>query len=526
MNARWIILAVLLGACALAQAESGTAERPLPLASNWNCGGPSEGFTPQWQMEMIEKGHHLILTLGLGGPDAKFDARSQEKWIEPLRKAREKRMPISLLTGEWESTLYSDPKYRAIPGDDNPCVVEREGDPQKMVSPFGPVKWWSDVGRRYTDCEFVRKLEEIYPDPPYVVIVADNEAAKLDWPIAEKDRRYRAKYGDDKSDDLKKKIVGDGYLERYRAMLDAARQGFRAWRGRVILTAYGASPLIEMGQSRGWRKATLWVEGRPAIDPYIWDGMSPSQYITTWDANSDYSMNSPQACAMNLVVQERLFRKARPMLFSEVSVWDGAYDGRKTAVIKLKKWAAEGQKVPPERYGGMVKWVMWMPRASIVRDYRWWHEPRQPQGQFPGMEKPYAQVIAAVDQVHQYPLLARFWREGALVANPAHQHPYQYDIPDEVKSEPRWFQLDSSANPPWPWDLNTPVHVWSFAYVMGREPAREWMVYTFAPLGTRPEVEVQLPGYGPVKLSASQSGSYFHVVEKEKNVVPVVVGNP
>jgi len=75
-----------------------------------------------------------------------------------------------------------------------------------------------------------------------------------------------------------------------------------------------------------------------------------------------------------------------------------------------------------------------------------------------------------VDEVHESPVLARFWREGTLVANTAHEHPYKHSVPEELAAMPRWFLLDSDANAPWPWGVNMSVNVWSFAYLIGEEP--------------------------------------------------------
>ena len=55
------------------------APRPLPLAANW-CAGhfkAAEQYSPDWQIEMIEKGHHLLFSIHYSG-------RVQgawEKWV-------------------------------------------------------------------------------------------------------------------------------------------------------------------------------------------------------------------------------------------------------------------------------------------------------------------------------------------------------------------------------------------------------------------------------------------------------------
>ena len=42
------------------RANSSDVGRPLPLAGHWNLGQEKNGFSPGYQMKMIERGHHLL----------------------------------------------------------------------------------------------------------------------------------------------------------------------------------------------------------------------------------------------------------------------------------------------------------------------------------------------------------------------------------------------------------------------------------------------------------------------------------
>jgi len=522
---------------ALQATDAEPAEHPLPLATNYNTGQTGAGFTPQWQMEMIEKGHHLLLTFGGCRLDAKYTEHAKKYHEAALTGAAKKKIPISFACPDFEAALYRDETYRKLPPEDSPLVVGLDGKildfavsypPGKYagVSPFGVVNWWKHMGRRYTDNELMHKLQEIYPDPPYVVFVSNNEARKLNWSRVEESLRYMEKHGAGKPDVFKQKVTGDGYIERYRALIEGFREGLRQWKDRAVIGAYGGAPLKRMGRTEDWQAWRPPVPGRIAIEPYFWEAVSPSQYITTWNNNSDFTVYGPQTAAMNLVVQKQLFEKVNPKLFWEVSVWDAAFRPSPRAVEKPIKWRQEGQSFPWERYAGFVKWMMWIPRARAVRDFRWWHEPREASGRFPGALNSFGQVIAAVDEVHQFPVLAKFWRQGQLVPNTAHEHPYRHNLPEEVKGYARWFQLDCDANPPWPWGIDTPVEAWSFAYVIGKAPEREWMVFAQAPKSARSNVTVEVPGYGLINVTATQSGSYYHLIEKAKSVTPIVLGGP
>lgn len=500
--------------------------RPLPLASNYNTGQTGEGFTPEWQIEKIRNGHHLLVTFGMSGPDAKATDHLRKYFTEALQFAAAKKLPISFACPDFEAILYGDKKYRDLAVEESPLVIGTDGKildfqvsypPGKNagVSPFGPPKWWRDAGQRYTDNELFHELQKVYPDPPYVLFISNNEARKLRWDMVEQSKRYLDLHGAGRPDAYKKKVTGDGYIQCYQALVAGVRSGLGSWKDRAIIGAYGGAPFKQMGRTTNWDERALLVPDRPAIEPVIWEAISPSQYLTTWDDNTDYTVFSPQTAAMNLVVQEKAFRSVRPDLFWEVSVWDANF--RPGAPEKPKLWRSQGQSVPPERYGGLVKWIMWMPRAAVVRDFRWWHEPREAKDQFPGAWNSYEHVVAAVDEVHEIPVLARFWREGALVPHTTHKHPYNQNIPEIFKNEPRWFQLDCDANQPWPWGIDTEVAVWCFAYVISNRPNREWLVYAFAPKGDRMNVTVSIPDFTSVELTATQGGAYYHVIEANGN---------
>jgi hypothetical protein len=110
-------------------------------------------------------------------------------------------------------------------------------------------------------------------------------------------------------------------------------------------------------------------------------------------------------------------------------------------------------------------------------------------------------------------MLRRFWQEGRLVANPKGGHPYEEALTPELSSRPRWFLLDSPANPPRPWQLSTPLAVYSLALVRGRAPHREWLVYAFSPLKKSAVVPVRIPGGPQAMVSTAQRGAFTRIEE-------------
>jgi hypothetical protein len=128
-------------------------------------------------------------------------------------------------------------------------------------------------------------------------------------------------------------------------------------------------------------------------------------------------------------------------------------------------------------------------------------------------------IIAAVDLVHENPVLCEWWRKGELVPNRAHEHPYQVDIPEEYQDENRWFLLDANVNSQeYPWEMFWEVRVFAIALVRGQAPKRQWLVYAHSPLADRKDVELMIPDYGKINVDVSIGGSFYEVYETEKSV--------
>ncbi|MBM4041326.1 MAG: hypothetical protein FJ290_22725 [Planctomycetes bacterium] len=98
-----------LAACWLGSAcAQEAAPRPLPWAASWCVGHfkPAEQYSPDWQIEMIEKGHHLFLSIAYGGRtrgDYSVWERQEldDKFIlyckQAVLKAAERKLPICLV---------------------------------------------------------------------------------------------------------------------------------------------------------------------------------------------------------------------------------------------------------------------------------------------------------------------------------------------------------------------------------------------------------------------------------------------
>ena len=122
-------------------------------------------------------------------------------------------------------------------------MVTLEGKVLGKLSPFGPLEPWRDPARFYAATPTMRRVQAIYPDPPLVLFISNNEAPRLRWNEVEtRSRRYLEKYGKGRSDEFKREVVARGWMERYPVMLGAMRDALisPAWRKNVRFVGYDA----------------------------------------------------------------------------------------------------------------------------------------------------------------------------------------------------------------------------------------------------------------------------------------------
>lgn len=494
----------------------GATGYPLPLAAHWNLGEGKGGFGPNYQLGLINEGHHVLPWLLHPHWTAEpADTRWLNYYEAAIKRAAELRLPIALVSTQWEIYLSVEDQYLNLPAATNPNVVTDKGQVMRMVSPVGGVDAWRQLGRRWTNSKMMAKLQEWYPNPPAVYFLSNNEHTKLEWTKLETDSRYVARYGTGRSDEFKRKIAGDGWITRYRAIQEGLREGLAtdAWREKAVFMGYDAFGPAHYGRWPGWMEYSLYSKGR--IDPsYLaWDGTSVSFYVFNWSAITDHTVFSPQLEAMNFVFMQAEARRNNPDFFFEMSLWNGNEPG--AANDKLAEYAKQGQPYSPARYSGMTQFGMWLLRPRVVREFRSYLATVQ------DFEQYFQEVVNAVDRVHTQATLRDFWQKGKLVGNRAEQHPYQSNLPEEYQTAERWFLLSTSVDPPRPWTLSTELPVYALALTQGKAPQRQWLVYAHAPREAKPQVQVTIPEYKPVKIDVAVGGSFYLVDEKWQRVTPV-----
>ena len=484
---------------------------PLPLAAHWNTGSRMGGFSPVYQMLMIEQGHYLLPWFSLPSPWSTESVSNNGYYEKAIKKAAELRLPISFISTQWESPLTDSMKYFFLPGPENPNFVDTKGVIHKKVSPFGPEPLWREVGEKWTTSEIVRKFQEWYPDPPLVLFVSNNEHGKLVWHEVENSSKYMAKYGSGRDDNFKRKVVGDEWVKRYRELQGGMRAGLIApgWSEHSKFIGYEAFGTRAFGRWTDWLQYSLFSPGRIEPWPLAWDGASLSYYVDNWSPVTDHTVMSPQIEAMNWVFMRDEAWHLNKDFWVEMSTWDGHLPG--TADDKREYYRKNGTKFSPERYEGYVQFGMWLLRPRIVREFR------DHLSKVTKDEPYFMSVVNSVDRVHDNPVLRKFWRKGSLVENKNNLHPYQINIPNEYKTVGRWFLLDTDLDPKRPWDLNTNIPVYSLALVLGDKPNREWLLYAQSPLKNFNNVKITITDYAPVNITVSPHGVFYYV--KEKNSV-------
>ncbi len=488
-------------------------------------GSQGRGWTPQYQIELLQEGHYLLPWMGWpkGDPDKdeKAAARFHEYYGELLGLCRQLKLPISFRGTQWEAMLVGK-QYRARPAEECPAVIRPDGKAIGKLSPFGPIDPWRDPAEVYVDTPAMKKLQQLYPDPPLVLFVSNNEAPDLRWhQVEELSKRYLDRYGKGKPKKFMREVVARGWMERYPVMFQAMREALvsETWKKNVRFVGYGAFGPSHFGRWSGWKEYSLITDEWTSPDWHIWHGGSPSYYTHNWCPNRDHWVWSTQVQSMNWIFQLEEAWKVNPDFWWEVSLWDGnqgkwkpgmGYDPEFLKNSKACQYMKDGQTYTPDRFEGWVQFGLWLLRPRVVREFRGSTVPLEPWRPF------FDRLLASVDRVHHDATLVEFWRHGQLVPNTAHEHPYQENVPEKYRNVNRWFLLDTDLDAPRPWDQKTNIPVFSMALELGEKGSRRWLIYAHSPLEDRRGVTITLPGFALFKADVPRAGVFYTVDEKSK----------
>ena len=529
-----------------ATALNSDTNHPLPLMASWEAGTQwnyntaSAGYTPDWQVQTIASGHHLLPWFVSPDPEMLCTTQTCQNngsliwpsyYQNAINSAAANNLPITLNATQWEHYLIDDPTYYNLPPSQSPDVVGLDGVVHTIVnqygttlatlSPFGAIGPWYDVGKKWGSSLMMTQLQGWYPNPPLVIFLSNNEALKLAWTDVETDLTYVNLYGLGRSDDFKRQVVAAGWITRYRQLQQGFRDGLinSSWKAKAVFVGYEAFGPRHFGRWSGWMDYSLYIPNRIDPSPLMWDGGSPSFYLAPSNPPTDDHVYSPQVEVMNYPFMMSEALQLNPTFWFELSTTNGcdwyppnlSDTGCQTMLTNMPNYT-------PERYAGMVQFGMWTIRPRVVRDWRAAAEPRT-------QSEPYFTALeGAVDRVYVNPILQRFWRQGQLVANPALLHPYETNIPVEYASASRMFMLSTSADPSSFSNLSTAVSAYVLARVIGQSPQRTWLVYVDAPNGPINQLTVTIPNYRNIQVNADSAGE-FYLVDETNSTVSLVGTN-
>ena len=516
---------------------NGPAGRPLPLVSHWNVGSVRGTFQPDHQIELIQRGSHVLPWCAWPGGDPN-NPKQRDRFLGYYARliglCRDLKLPISMRGTQWEAMLVKK-AYRDGPLERWAGVLTPDGQRMPKLSPFGAVEPWKDPAAAYVDTPGMKWLQQAYPDPPLVLWVSNNEAPDLRWHQMRHSKRYQDTHGAGRSDQFKRRVVARGWMRRYPVMFRAMRDALvsETWRKNVRFIGYGAFGPSHFGRWSAWKQYSLITDEWTSPNWHIWDGGSPSYYTHNWCPNRDHWVWSTQVQSMNWIFQLDEAWRVNPNFWFEISTWDGneikawlkgraAKDPAKIAPELLKKSKAlqylkDGQDYPPERTLGWVQFGLWLLRPRAVREFRGHATPLAPVKEY------WLQTVRAVDRLYAGGTLEEFWRFGRLVPNRAHRHPYQEAVPEKYAEVHRWFLLDTSLDPPRPWKHQTNLPVFSLALVRGEKPARRWLLYAHSPLADRKGVRITIPGGRRATVDVPRAGAFYRVEEAGGRVSPIEV---
>jgi hypothetical protein len=515
--------------------------RPLPLAASFLTGEPNgpDHPTPAYQLGpngWLKRGYHFLPTFHMPAPDREQGlnppALDDSYYGAALAEARALNLPLVFYGTQWEILLLNRPD--ALNGDHIWKLIN--GTKTMMPGSLREAEWF-EAGRRWSASAQMRRLMALYPNPPRVIFISNNEAYKLEWGNHYQDPRVMQR---DPACFAKTQTTGGNLSENgpgrncvraamarewkrlYGQLLAGFREGMRGqpWESKMTLVGYDAFGPLNVGRAHNWMDHSLVVmdessRGRVASwSPWtdIWDGGIVSLYTHSWEsAINDYTRASPQAESSNVATQLAAVRATKPAFWFEAGVWDGWEPGKWFYQDKRKQLALSTQVPSPERYAGWVRYVTWATRAPVVREFRGYNNTvAQTDGHFKA-------VIDATEQVWNDADLKNFWREGELVANDAAIHPYNWwHEPDGGRVQGHRNLLLATPSHPWQPtqygaepnnDFGHMLPVFTLALKRGSD----YLVYAHAPAGAQQSVRIELPGAFAITENVPVVGRFFVV---------------
>lgn len=553
---------------------------PLPLAATWGAGEIREmsgkahnivddqrwASLPLQQIQLIEQGHYILPTLtfnpelDIGDIWPSFPSNEINKFYETnrsyyrdaFRMLSRYHLPFTLKSTEYEFVFCTfaepraedgsywcwfkdsqrlNPRFRRQLSSFSPPQPYKPSYPQ--VLPSGEPSVWGELGSLWTKGNFLKELQTIYPDPPLVQFLSNNEYPRLDWRFFPEQANHTGNEAlkawvdahhlslnpnespvSDNSNWIRR-VFFEGWRPLYGALFQGAKAELPpAWAHSTRFAGYDSFFPWNYGlrgvcfdDAGGNQGRNLLYPGNLVPWSQIWDGNSIHLYRTLQGAMTlAHAHLSVQNFAF--AIKETL-NKLNPEYFLEISIWNGRPQDDLPHYRKS-----------PLRQEGETQFDMWLLRPRVVREYRSWTTPP-----LENPERYFYSVINSVDRVHNNAILRQFWRSSSLVPNRAKKHFYSgCDLPGYENAD-RWYLLDSPNNGtsgPCTWNARTQdwnvqaafgmdeLHhsvcpelenpVFALARVQNEPPSRQWLVYAYTP---KQPVQFKAESFRGLSCSAS-----------------------
>lgn len=529
----------------------------LPVAGCWNTGenqqteGQDAGYSPDWQYDrIVNYGDPILPTFEWFDDFAPNAVASRPVYYQPLFDyAAEHSLPLVFVGRNFIDLFRLNPPWQGDTPVDHPFHIKAsDGSVVKRASPWSPnVHQWYALGQKvgsYLATEFAAH----YPVPPAVYLMDNNETgydemgeslqdtrvptvvtnAYANLPQHEASQVHRAEYF---------RAMSLRYAEFRRGLRDALPEGWK----RIKMLAYG-----QFGNEFGaahyepdkLRYSFPWGDAGGGGAIHNHDGMSCNVgYLHNWSSGLPGLVRSPQMEAGNVLHALQQYRgTCNPDFLLESLFWNG-------------------KNVSKDVWQGVIRCVLWQTRTQLNRLFV-----GSSQTVAATFDRDMDPLLRAVNEVHENPVLRRFWEKGRLLPNrwtrdfvaqpKANQydtatgfgHPYWWNVPVEFTDTDRlylqhipqnnrlvpWNTLPGEPGPDarlfdrWGSDRSHNAEIPVFAIAL--QDGEDYLLYVHAPNGALEDVEVQICPIGNTPAAAATvdvpvPGAFYHLSGNSIEVV-------
>ncbi len=228
-----------------------------------------------------------------------------------------------------------EPLAAALAAGDEIGVILRKMDYWSAA----PLDLWEEAGRGLvlrhwgTDEMVWDTLAAIYPDPPQVQIVSNNEgggkvgvgAAAASWHARQRQSEFEQMFPAAREERVDRLAYAHGYVEKMGAYFRGIRRAMPWSEDRIKLIGYnGFGVNFEVGRWGGWRGGAIPLRQADMYPWLAWDGAAPDFYVYDWNYATDEHVGSPHMGSMQAYTM--LYPRAEaqvPGYQWQVALWDG-----------------------------------------------------------------------------------------------------------------------------------------------------------------------------------------------------------